>query len=407
MNLGSAAVSGGTATLATASLAVGTHTITARYDGSTSFPASTSSGWTVIVAAPPTATPSNTATVTATFTETQTPTVTSTVTATGTATFTPTVTDTPTATRTETTTSTPTATATATATDTATPTVTATASDTATSTPTTTATSTATDTRTSTATPTATSTSTPTGTATSTSTPSNTATVTPTAMSTSTATPTATPTSTDIDGDGDPNTVEDGAPSGGDGNGDGIPDRLQASVVSLPAAEGGGYLTVVASGPDGCGELHDVYTMREPSVGTDAAYLYPFGLVHFAIACAGSSTVTVIAHRHTAPTRSMAYRKFGPRAPDFDGTQAFYTLPDVVFDTTPSGAMRATFTLTDNQLGDGSGMQGLIVDPSGPAMGTGPAPAPALSFWGLAAALALVVVQAGAALRRRRMADTP
>ncbi|MGZ4683131.1 MAG: DUF4082 domain-containing protein, partial [Acidimicrobiales bacterium] len=49
-------------------VAVGTHTITARYDGSTSFPASTSTAWTIIVAAPPTATPSMTPTVTPTVT---------------------------------------------------------------------------------------------------------------------------------------------------------------------------------------------------------------------------------------------------------------------------------------------------------------------------------------------------
>ena len=39
--------------------------------------------------------------------------------------------------------------------------------------------------------------------------------------------------------------VEDGAPNGGDGNADGIPDRNQPYVTSLPEPDGDGYVTVV------------------------------------------------------------------------------------------------------------------------------------------------------------------
>lgn len=62
--------------------------------------------------------------------------------------------------------------------------------------------------------------------------------------------------------------------------------------------------------------------------------------------------------------------------------------------------LTVTFTLTDNQPGDGSGTIGLIVDPSGLAESKA-APAPLLSFWGLAAVLALLLARAWFALRRR------
>ena len=46
------------------------------------------------------------------------------------------------------------------------------------------------------------------------------------------------------DGDGLPPVVEDGAPNNGDGNSDGIRDAQQSNVSSLPAAVGGGYVTL-------------------------------------------------------------------------------------------------------------------------------------------------------------------
>ncbi|MGD0950644.1 MAG: hypothetical protein ABSA52_24935 [Candidatus Binatia bacterium] len=67
----------------------------------------------------------------------------------------------------------------------------------------------------------------------------------------------------------------------------------------------------------------------------------------------------------------------------------------LVFGTSP-----ATFTLTDQQLGDGSGVVGTIVDPSGPALSP-KGVAPVMSFGGLVALAALLGVVAWFGLRNR------
>jgi hypothetical protein len=292
-------------------------------------------------------------------------------------------------------------------TQTPTATPTATPTDTPTATPTDTPTATPTDTPT--WTPTGTPTPTPTHTATLTPTATPTATPTDTPTATPTDTPTATPPPPDDDGDGVPNSVEDAAPNGGDGNGDGTPDSEQPNVASMPAASGGGYLTVeVSPGNGGCSELTGVHTQSEGALGTDPEYDYPFGLVGFTLACAGSVDVTVIVH---APygTVPLVYRKFGPTPPSFDNPN-FYTLPGAIFGSTqiPAGTgptlTTVSFTLTNGELGDSTPAgDGMIVDPGGPARASAvAAPAPAVSAWGLAVALLLLSAVAAVGLQRRR-----
>ena len=299
--------------------------------------------------------------------------------------FTATPTDTPTTTPTETPTETATQTATATATPTHTPTPT----------PTNTLTQTPTNT------PTNTPTQTPTGTSTPSGTPTNTPTGTP--SQTPTGTPTATP--QDDDGDGVGDVTEAGAPNGGDGNGDTIPDSMQSNVASLPAASGLGYVTVVASGTGSCQDLHNVHTVAEGSLGTDADFIYPYGLIGFTINCSGQATITIIFH--TAFSKPLAdYRKFGPIPPLF-GSPEFYTLPGVVFGTTQVPPMTGpllttvTFTLANGQLGDDTpAADNLIVDEGGPAVPLFRA-APLLSPHGLVGAVVLLALVGALGLRRR------
>ena len=248
---------------------------------------------------------------------------------------------------------------------------------------------------------------TPTGTATETATATATATETPT--STETATPTNTPLG---DEDGVDTSEEDAAPNGGDANGDGVADGRQDNVASMESATAHGYLTlVVPPGRGGCSELRDVHAVTEGATGNDAGFDYPFGLVSFRLDCATSVTVTLLLHDAAGP-RLTEYRKYGPTPPDF-AASTFYTLPGATFGTAqvppPSGptVTAITFTLTNGQLGDDTpASDGMIVDPSGPAMGT-VAAAPAASPATLAVALLLLLAVAAARFRRsRRRAST-
>jgi len=208
--------------------------------------------------------------------------------------------------------------------------------------------------------------------------------------------------------DGVPNTTEDGAPNGGDGNGDGTPDKSEPNVASLPSATGRGDLTIVTSGGvgAGCNQLLNVQAVTEATEGNDAGFDYPFGLVDFTIMNCTSTTVTVFFHGADPANPPAIYRKFGPVAPNFVGPSQFYTLPGVVFGTqkvppmTGPDVVTATFTLTDNQLGDGSGTVGVIVDPGGPAMAA-PTGAPVASSRGLIALVGLLAAGAIFGLRRQ------
>jgi len=210
----------------------------------------------------------------------------------------------------------------------------------------------------------------------------------------------------DDDGDGVLNGVETGGPNGGDANNDTIQDGTQSYVTTLPAAIGSSYLTVeVPSGMGPCSQLLNVHTLPPPPPG-DPQYTYPFGMVSFEIdGCAGPVPVTVILHGAGGLTVPLTYRKFGHIAPNYAGPQLFYTMPGVVFGSTlvPGEGMvpTATFSLTDNQVGDDNVTLNIIVDPSGPAARL-VAAAPVVSRWALLALAALLCAGAWWSLSGRR-----
>lgn len=159
-------------------------------------------------------------------------------------------------------------------------------------------------------------------------------------------------------------------------------------------------------GNGGCSELTDVHTETEGALGTDPDYDYPYGLVGFALACAGSVDVTLIIHSPYG-TVPLVHRKFGPTPPSFDNPD-FYTLPGAIFGSTqiPAGTgptvTTVSFTLTNGELGDSTPAgDGMIVDPGGPAL-VSVAAAPAVSTRGLAFALLLLSAVAALGLQRRR-----
>jgi len=83
----------------------------------------------------------------------------------------------------------------------------------------------------------------------------------------------------DADGDGVADMVEDAAPGGGDGNGDGIPDRRQGNVVSLRSGPDRRFITVEA--PAGT-QLSDVRALGDLA---DAGWSHPFGVISFRLRC--------------------------------------------------------------------------------------------------------------------------
>jgi hypothetical protein len=167
-------------------------------------------------------------------------------------------------------------------------------------------------------------------------------------------------------GDGISDAEEDGAPNGGGGNGDGILDSLQSNVGSIPSATGTGYLTVEVI--SGCRHLEKIRTYTEAAQGNDNDYDYPYGLVGFELPCS-SATIRVYFHGES-DLSGYTYRKYGPIPPNFNNPQ-WYTLPGVTFGTVDIGGQTvayAEFTLTDGQLGDDTGVDGVIYDPGGPGI---------------------------------------
>jgi RHS repeat-associated protein/uncharacterized repeat protein (TIGR01451 family) len=167
----------------------------------------------------------------------------------------------------------------------------------------------------------------------------------------------------DDDQDGVPNEIEDGAPNGGDGNDDGIPDSQQATVASLPNAKDGRYVTLETS----AGTLVDVRAVGNPSPGdAPAGVEFPVGFFAFVVqglAPGGSTVVTVFLPPDVEPT---TYYKHGPTpaevAPHW---YAFSYDP-------PTGAWidanRVLLHLVDGERGDGDlTADGKIEEPGAPA----------------------------------------
>jgi len=206
----------------------------------------------------------------------------------------------------------------------------------------------------------------------------------------------------DDDGDGVADTVENGAPDG-DGNDDNISDSLQSDVTSLPSATGNGYLTLVTTNPDPASypcapngvnvqnQLVKAYT--EEQLGVDQ-YLYPYGLLGFQVPCEMVSVKIIYHDSPGFPITDFLYRKYGPTTPGVP-PNVFYTLPGVTLSKN-----MATFTLQDNVLGDATGDDGLIVDPSGLALNR--ASVPVVSPWGLVGAFLLLATVGLIGLRRRQ-----
>ena len=183
----------------------------------------------------------------------------------------------------------------------------------------------------------------------------------------------------DGDGDGVDDVVEDGGPNGGDGNDDGIPDSTQPMVATFPAANGNGYITVMST----C-ELREVGGVLKETL-EPTPLLFPYALVEFRLPCA-SADMTLLFHAGDGWDPAIGYWKYGPEEPGQALTMKWYELPGVTLDTTTVAGgevARASFTLNDGELGDDTGVDGVIVDQGGPGASDPVNSIPIASEWTL------------------------
>jgi protocatechuate 3,4-dioxygenase beta subunit len=157
------------------------------------------------------------------------------------------------------------------------------------------------------------------------------------------------------DQDGVPSAVKDGAPNGGDGNGDGTIDSEQANVTSLPAALGTGYVTIAA--PDGV-EVSSVTVDPPPATpALPPGSSIDAGVIAYTLhGVAPGSTVDVEIHLSGGVTANSYLKLQG---------ETWAELPPSAFDI--AGDV-VTLHLQDGGVGDEDGApNGTIVDPGAPA----------------------------------------
>jgi hypothetical protein len=118
----------------------------------------------------------------------------------------------------------------------------------------------------------------------------------------------------DADGDGVVDAQEDNAPNNGDGNDDGIADRLQGNVASLPSDSGGLYVTLESSAQY---PLQNVHLAENPSPGNGPANVqFPLGFLGFDVSGVpqGEAT-TVTVYLEQGAQANTSYR-YGPTPGD-------------------------------------------------------------------------------------------
>ncbi len=174
------------------------------------------------------------------------------------------------------------------------------------------------------------------------------------------------------DGDGVDASVENGAPNGGDGNGDGVPDRRQGGVTSLPNAVDGSYVTLVSSG---AARLGDVTAFDQPASTPPPLVEFPVGFFSFDVAPVppgGLAIVDMILH---GDPEIDTFYKFGPtQASPSTSTYNEFRFEDAKGAELLPGMVR--LHLVDGQDGDADlAANGTVVDPGAPAR-TLPGPPP-------------------------------
>lgn len=180
----------------------------------------------------------------------------------------------------------------------------------------------------------------------------------------------------DDDGDSIAN-GEEGSVSGGDGNGDAIPDQFQATVASLSGV--GTPLTAeIESG--GCRAITLAQALTTDDLSPSARYRFPHGLVRVSLACDAPGAEAVVRLLFHAPAGTpwplADFRAYGVRAPDFEGQVSYYSLPTEETGVADVGGQSVPFVvvrLRDGLYGDANAEGGIVELTAGPAAESRPA----------------------------------
>lgn len=173
----------------------------------------------------------------------------------------------------------------------------------------------------------------------------------------------------DSDGDGIDDAIEDGAPNGGDGNSDGILDKNQGTVASLPRIDGH-YVTAQVLGT--CTNIDFIANISEADLSEESVvYDFPYGLMDLRLNCllpGQLANVTYFWHGVTSLVGTV-YIKQGAVVPD-DLVQDYFPYASILGDTIlgSTNVPTSEILLVDGVIGDDTGIDGKIIDPSGPAV---------------------------------------
>lgn len=173
---------------------------------------------------------------------------------------------------------------------------------------------------------------------------------------------------TDDDTDGVSSTIEAAGPNSGDANGDGLQDSQQTNVTSLVNTITNKYAVLQSTGCDQNTNVSIIAATANAS--TDASYSYPAGMMNFTLTCpapGGTATITQYYYGTFDPSKYVL-RKYNP------STKVYTTVPGAVLANVTIGgqaALKVTYQVTDGSSLDQDGsVNGLIVDPAGPALVT-------------------------------------
>lgn len=166
----------------------------------------------------------------------------------------------------------------------------------------------------------------------------------------------------DDDGDGISNGVEDAGPNGGDANNDEIQDSQQSNVTSQlnPVTES--YMVLETT----CASNSNVQVGSESSEHPDAAFDYDMGLASYILECDEGETADITFYFYgTFDATLYVARKWIPG-------ESYITIDSAEFTNTiidGESVLTMSYQVTDGgELDDDGEVNGVIVDPVGPAL---------------------------------------
>ena len=173
----------------------------------------------------------------------------------------------------------------------------------------------------------------------------------------------------DDDGDGVPDTVELIAPAG-DGNGDGVQDSLQGSVVTVSNPETQAFTTLDVQGVN-CHAVRSYLVSKESELNSqDPGFTYPVGLNDFRLECTspGMSTTVVFYYDKVYDTADWVYRKYDSSTGEYRDITSVVSFGTATVDGRDVTTVTMQMRDGDAQTDDDGVVNSVIVDPSGPAV---------------------------------------